>query len=82
MELMTITVSLYDGSRRARVLLPVELPVSALMAQCTARWSLPVASFVFRLAGSGVQLPEWESLGLAGVRDRCELEVFPVLEGG
>ena len=52
------------------------------MDQCSRRWSLPHASFVFRLIGSDELLLEGESLRLAGVRDGAELQIYPILEGG
>lgn len=82
METITLTLSLYDRSRRAQVTLPLSTTVGELMQQCTQRWSLPALSFVFRLLGSDELLLEQESLRLAGVRDGAELQIFPLVEGG
>lgn len=81
-DTITITISLYDGSRRAEVTLPTSMSVGDLMDQCSRRWSLPHATFVFRLIGSDELLLEGESLRLAGVRDGAELQIYPILEGG
>jgi hypothetical protein len=81
-DTITITISLYDASRRAEVTLPTSMSVGDLMDQCSRRWSLPHASFVFRLIGSDELLLEGESLRLAGVRDGTELQIYPILEGG
>jgi WXG100 protein secretion system (Wss), protein YukD len=81
-DTITITISLYDASRRAEVTLPTSMSVGDLMDQCSRRWSLPHATFVFRLIGSDELLLEGESLRLAGVRDGDELQIYPILEGG
>jgi hypothetical protein len=81
-DTITITISLYDASRRAEVTLPTSMSVGDLMDQCSRRWSLPHATFVFRLIGSDELLLEGESLRLAGVRDSAELQIYPILEGG
>jgi hypothetical protein len=81
-EAISITISLFDGSRRAQVTLPDSMYVSDLMDQCARRWSLPPAAFVFRLIGSDELLLEGESLRLAGIREGCELQIYPILEGG
>jgi hypothetical protein len=74
-DTITITISLYDASRRAEVTLPTSMSVGDLMDQCSRRWSLPHATFVFRLIGSDELLLEGESLRLAGVRDGAELQI-------
>ena len=81
-SLLNITVALCDGSRSAQVMLPRECPVAELMEQCTLRWSLPDATFIFRLMGSDELLAESETLAAAGVSDRSELVIYPILEGG
>lgn len=81
-DTITITISLYDASRRAEVTLPTSMSVGDLMDQCSRRWSLPQATFVFRLIGSDELLLEGESLRLAGVREGAELQIYPILEGG
>jgi hypothetical protein len=81
-ETITITVSMYDRSRRAEVTLPDSITVAELMEQCANRWSLPAYTFVFRYVGSDELLLENESLRLAGVRDGAELQIFPIVEGG
>ena len=82
MDTITITISLYDASRRAEVTLPTSMSVGDLMDQCSRRWSLPHATFVFPLIGSDEPLLEGESRRLAGVRDGAELQIYPILEGG
>jgi hypothetical protein len=81
-DTITITITLHDASRRAEVTLPTSMSVGDLMDQCSRRWSLPHATFVFRLIGSNELLLEGESLRLAGVRDGAELQIYPILEGG
>lgn len=82
MEIITITLSLYDRSRRAEVSLPTNTTVGELMQMCSERWSLPALTFVFRLIGSDELLLETDSLRLSGVRDRAELQLLPIVEGG
>jgi len=82
MNTICVTVSMYDRSRLAAVTLPGTTTVGELMEQCSARWALPTASFVFRNVGSNELLLESDSLWEAGVRDRAELQIFPVVEGG
>jgi hypothetical protein len=82
MDTLSITVSMYDRSRRATVTLPQETKVGELMEQCSTRWQLPAKSFVFRNVGSNELLLEDHSLWEAGVRDGAELQVFPIVEGG
>jgi hypothetical protein len=82
MDTLSITVSMYDRSRRATVTLSVETKVGELMEQCSARWQLPAKSFVFRNVGSNELLLEGDSLWSAGVREGTELQVFPIVEGG
>ena len=82
MTLLNISVALCDGSRSAQVMLPRDCPVAELMQQCTARWSLPEATFIFRLVGSDDLLAEHETLAAAGVCDRSELVIYPIAEGG
>jgi hypothetical protein len=82
MNNISITVSMYDRSRLAAVTLSGSTTVGELMEQCSARWALPSASFVFRNVGSNELLLESDSLWEAGVRDRAELQIFPIVEGG
>jgi hypothetical protein len=82
MNTICITVSMYDRSRLAAVTLSGSTTVGELMEQCSARWALPATSFVFRNVGSNELLLESDSLWEAGVRDRSELQIFPVVEGG
>lgn len=82
MDTVTITVSMYDRSRRTGVMLATTTTVGELMQQCAARWSLPLYSFMFRHVQSNEMLLEGESLRLAGVRDGAELQLFPIAEGG
>lgn len=82
MSTICVTVSMYDRSRLASVTLPGTTTVGELMEQCSARWSLPRASFVFRNVGSNELLLESDSLWEAGVRDHAELQIFPIVEGG
>jgi hypothetical protein len=82
MEMLTITISMYDRSRRATVTLPAEVTIGELMEQCSTRWQLPRQSFIFRNIVSNELLLESDSLWTAGVRDGAELQVFPIVEGG
>jgi hypothetical protein len=82
MNTISITVSMYDRSRLAAVTLAGSTTVAELMEQCATRWALPATSFVFRNVGSNELLLETDSLWEAGVRDRAELQIFPVVEGG
>lgn len=82
METVTLTISMFDASRRAEVTLPDGTSVGALMEQCSQRWSLPASTFVFRLLGSDELLLESESLRQAGVPDGAQLQIYPILEGG
>lgn len=82
MQDITITISMFDASRRAAVTLPAGTTVGDLLAQCAQRWSLPASTFVFRLLGSDELLLEEETLRLAGVCDGAELQLYPILEGG
>lgn len=82
MQDVTITVSMYDRSRRASVTLPPDVTVGELMAQCSERWKLPKGSFVFRHVGVNELLLEQDSLWDSGVREGAELQIFPLLEGG
>jgi hypothetical protein len=79
---LSITVSMYDRSRRAAVTLPSETTVGELMDQCSQRWQLPNKSFVLRNVGSNELLLEESSLWEAGVREGADLQVFPIVEGG
>ena len=81
-RMLSITLSMYDRSRRAAVRLPANTTVGELLAQCTARWQLPAASFAFRNVSNNCLLLEFEELGAAGVPDGAELQIFPLLEGG
>jgi hypothetical protein len=80
--MISILISLYDQSRRAAVRLPATMTVGELLEQCVERWSLPNASFAFREVGTNRLLLETDELGLAGVGDGAELQIFPMLEGG
>ncbi len=82
MKTISITVSMYDRSRRAAVTLPSTTTVRELMEQCSTRWALPATLFVFRNVGSNELLLETDSLWEAGVRDHAELQIFPIVEGG
>ena len=82
MNTICITVSMYDRSRLAAVTLSSSTTIGELMEQCSTRWALPATSFVFRNVGSNELLLESDSLWEAGVRDRAELQIFPVVEGG
>jgi len=82
MNTISITVSMYDRSRLAAVTLSGATTVGELMEQCATRWALPATSFIFRNVGSNELLLESDSLWQAGVRDRAELQIFPVVEGG
>lgn len=82
MDNLTITVSMYDRSRRAAVTLPADTTIRELMEQCSTRWQLPLKHFVFRNVGSNELLLEEESLWDAGIRDGADLQVFPIVEGG
>ena len=82
MNTISITVSMYDRSRLAAVTLSGSTTVGELMEQCATRWALPATSFIFRNVGSNELLLESDSLWEAGVRDRAELQIFPVVEGG
>ena len=82
MNIICITVSMYDRSRLAAVTLSGATTVGELMEQCSTRWALPATSFVFRNVGSNELLLESDSLWEAGVRDQAELQIFPVVEGG
>jgi hypothetical protein len=82
MNTIYITISMYDRSRRAAVTLPSTTTVGELMEQCSKRWVLPAASFVFRNVGSNELLLENETLWESGVRDHAELQIFPIVEGG
>lgn len=79
---ITITISMYDRSRRASVTLPAEVTVGELSAQCCERWKLPPAGFVLRNVGSNELLVEDETLWGSGVREGSELQIFPIVEGG
>jgi hypothetical protein len=81
-ETITITVSMYDRSRRAEVTLATSTTVGELMEQCSMRWSLPLDTFIFRHVGSNEMLLDGESLRLAGIRDGAELQIYPIVEGG
>lgn len=80
--MLSITLSMYDRSRRAAVRLPASTTVGELLAQCTERWQLPVTTFAFRNVQNNSLLLESEQLGAAGVEDGAELQLFPLLEGG
>ena len=82
MQNISITVSMYDRSRRAAVTLAPDITVSELMQQCAERWMLPRKSFVFRNVGSNELLLEEDSIWDAGVRDGADLQIFPIVEGG
>jgi hypothetical protein len=82
MDTITISISMYDRSRRATVTLPAEVTIGELMEQCSARWQLPRQSFVFRNIASNELLLESDSLRQADVREGAELQVFPIVEGG
>jgi hypothetical protein len=82
MPTLSITVSMYDRSRRAAVTLPSETTVGELMEQCSTRWQLPQKSFVFRNVDSNELLLEESSLWAEGVREGTELQIFPIVEGG
>jgi len=82
MQSISITLSMYDRSRRAAVTLTPEVTVRELMQQCAERWKLPVKSFVFRNVGSNELLLEEDTLWAAGVREGAELQIFPIVEGG
>jgi molybdopterin converting factor small subunit len=79
---LSITISMYDRSRRAAVTLPAAVTVGELSAQCCERWKLPPAGFVLRNVGSNELLVEDETLWDSGVRDGSELQIFPMVEGG
>jgi hypothetical protein len=79
---ISITISMYDRSRRAAVTLPDSTKVEVLMEQCSQRWALPHASFIFRNVGSNQLLLEEESLMEAGIGSGSELQIFPLVEGG
>lgn len=81
-KMLSITLSMYDRSRRAAVRLPASTTVGELLAQCTERWQLPVTTFAFRNVQTNGLLLEQEELGAAGVDDGAELQLFPLLEGG
>jgi hypothetical protein len=80
--LISITISMYDHSRRAAVTLPPSTTVGEVLQQCMQRWSLPDTTFVFRHVATNRVLLEMEELGEAGVTDGEELQIFPLLEGG
>jgi hypothetical protein len=82
MDTITITLSMYDRSRRATVTLPTAVTIGELMEQCSTRWQLARKSFVFRNIVSNELLLESDSLWQAGVREGSELQVFPIVEGG
>jgi hypothetical protein len=81
-ETITITIALFDASRKAEVTLPDDMSVGDLMDQCSSRWSLPQSTFLFRLLGTDELLLEGESIRSAGVHDGAQLQVYPILEGG
>lgn len=80
--MISITLSMYDKSRRAAVTLPDSTTVGEVLRQCTERWSLPATTFAFRHVQTNRLLLEMEELGEAGVGDGAELQIFPLLEGG
>jgi hypothetical protein len=82
MEAVSISISMYDRSRKATVKLPLDVTVGELMEQCSDRWRLPRRSFVFRNVGSNELLLEELSLWEAGVRAGADLQIFPLAEGG
>ena len=82
MHSISITISMYDRSRRAAVTLTPLITVSELMQQCADRWKLPRKSFVFRNVGSNELLLEEDSIWDAGVREGADLQIFPIVEGG
>ncbi|MEZ2345822.1 hypothetical protein [Terriglobus sp. RCC_193] len=81
-KMLSLTLSMYDRSRRAAVRLPASTTVGELLTQCAERWQLPVTTFAFRDVQTNCLLLESEELGLAGVQDGAELQLFPLLEGG
>ncbi len=80
--MLSLTLSMYDRSRRAAVRLPANTTVGELLAQCTERWQLPVTTFAFRDVATNCLLLESEELATAGVKYGAELQIFPLLEGG
>ena len=80
---LNLQIQTADRSRKAEIVVPIDLTVGELLEEAQRQWQLPATvDYAVRCDRTGQQLTLKGTLGASGVLPGDVIEIVPLLEAG